>query len=354
MPPDTDPSASGRPVLTLKELAARAGLSVAAVSYALRNHPKLAPATCARVQALARELGYRPNPRVASLMSHIRRAHARATGECIAFVWVHTARDEAARDPFLRKIRAGAFQRAEQMGFKIEEFYTEDPGMTDLRLQEILLSRGIIGVLLSPVLTSDTALSLNWDWRHFAAAVIGNVTWTPELHHAGHHHYLAMRLVLSELARLGRTRPAALIETKSNDRAKRAWEASFLANHADRRRALALVRVVPLDESDNLGAWLDERRPDALIVSTTELLSLRGVRSACRRRRIPIVTLAWNEATPAGIGGIDQNNERVAAHAVDLVVAQLNANEAGPPDLPRIMLLPGRWVPPASPKARSR
>ena len=345
-PPDEPP----RPALTLKEIAARAGLSVATVSYALRNHPKLAAATRAKVQALARECGYRPNPRIATLMAHIRRAQARTTGECIAFVWVHTTREEAARDPFLRKVRAGASQRAEQMGFKIEEFWAHDPGLSDLRLQEILLSRGIIGVLLSPVMTSDTALHLDWDWRHFAAAVIGNVTWTPELHHAGHHHFLAMRLVLAELARLGCRRPAALIETKSNERTKHAWEASFLAHHPDRRHALSLVRsVTPDPGTTDLGAWLTARRPDALIVSTTDLLQLPGVRAACQRLRLPLVTLYWSEATPPGIGGIDQCYDRVAAHAVDLVVAQLNANEIGPPDLPRIMLFPGRWVPPRLP-----
>ncbi len=50
------------------------------------------------------------------------------------------------------------------------------------------------------------------------------------------------------------------------------------------------------------------------------------------------------------MGGIDQCYDRAAGHAVDLVVAQLNANETGVPDLPRMMLFPGRWVPPAGPK----
>jgi hypothetical protein len=34
----------------------------------------------------------------------------------------------------------------------------------------------------------------------------------------------------------------------------------------------------------------------------------------------------------------------VAAHAVDLVVAQLNNNECGVPEVPGMMLFPGRWV----------
>jgi hypothetical protein len=43
---------------------------------------------------------------------------------------------------------------------------------------------------------------------------------------------------------------------------------------------------------------------------------------------------------------VDQGHERVAAHAVDLVIAQLHLNELGPPDLPRMMLFAGSWVPP--------
>ncbi|MBI4622648.1 MAG: LacI family DNA-binding transcriptional regulator [Verrucomicrobia bacterium] len=333
-------------MITLEAIAARAGVAKASVSYALRNHPKIPDATRQRVQQVARELGYRPNPRVSTLMAHIRRAHVREHAERIAFVWVHTSRAEAKRDSFLRLVYRGAGERAHQMGFKLEQFFTGDAGMTNQRLEQILRARGIVGVVFSPVITSETALHLAWDWRHFAAAVIGNVTWTPELHHAGHHHFLAMRLVLLELGKLGCRRPAALVETTSNDRGKHAWEAAFLAHHPVPAAARSLVRVLARDDTSDVGAWVRRARPDALIVSTTDLLDLRMVRATARAMRLPIVTLYWTEQTPRGIGGIDQCYDRVAGHAVDLVVAQLNSNETGAPDLPRIMLFPGRWIEP--------
>ena len=85
------------------------------------------------------------------------------------------------------------------MGFGLEECWTNDPGLSAPLLAEILRTRGIVGVVLSPITTGESALPLDWDWRHFASAVIGSVTWTRELHHAGHHHYLGMRLALGEL-----------------------------------------------------------------------------------------------------------------------------------------------------------
>ena len=336
-----------KPVVTLKDVAAHAGLSLATVSYALRQHPKIPVETRELVAIAARELGYRPNPRVASLMAHIRGAQSRAHQERLAFVWVHTSRAEARQNLFLKMVFAGARERAAQMGFALEEFWTSDPGMTDQRLEQILRARGIVGVVLSPVTTAEATVTLGWDWRQFAPAVIGNVTWAPELHHAGHHHFLAMRLALLELAKLGCKRPVALIEATVHERNKHAYTASFLAHHPQAVSARGMVRVVTRGDTADLGPWLRAARPDALIVSHTDLLDLRGVSEAVKKMRVPRVTLYWSKETPRGIGGIDQCQDRVAGHAVDLVAAQLNANETGAPDLPRMMLFPGRWVAPA-------
>lgn len=333
-------------MVTLKDVATRARLSLATVSYALRQHPKIPAETRELVATAARELGYRPNPRVASLMAHIRGSQSRSHQERLAFVWVHTSRAEARQNPFLKLVFAGARERARQMGFVLEEFWTSDPGMTDQRLEQILRARGIVGVVLSPVTTAESAVTLGWDWRQFAPAVIGNITWTPELHHAGHHHFLAMRLALLELAKLGCKRPVALIEATVHERNKHAYVAGFLAHHPQAASARGLVRVVTRGDSADVGLWLRAARPDALIVSHTDLLDLRGVGRAAKKLRLPRATLYWSNETPRGIGGIDQCQDRVAGHAVDLVAAQLNANETGVPDLPRIMLFPGRWVAP--------
>lgn len=53
------PTPQTRP--TLRQVAAKAGVSVSTVSRALMEEtPKISDATCARVRAAARELGYRP------------------------------------------------------------------------------------------------------------------------------------------------------------------------------------------------------------------------------------------------------------------------------------------------------
>lgn len=333
-----------QPFVTLRTVARHAGLSLATVSYALREHPKIPPATRDLVAAAARELGYRPNPRVAGLMAHLRSARVRPLAERIAFVWVHASRRVTAENFYLRAVFQGAAARAERLGFVLEEFWTDDPGMTEQRLQEIIVARGITGVLLSPVLTPETSLALDWDWSRVAAVVIGNVTWTPELHHVGHHHFFAMRTVLLELAKLGCTQPAAVVDAVIDERAKHAWTGAFFANHPEPAQARQLLHLHDAKQPRGLAAWLSQSGADALIVSTVAQLAAPGVRAFCRKARLPIAALRWPGKVQAVIGGIDQCDDLLGAQAVELLIAQLNHNERGPPRQPGMMLFPGQWV----------
>jgi len=40
----------------------------------------------------------------------------------------------------------------------------------------------------------------------------------------------------------------------------------------------------------------------------------------------------------------DQCDELIGAQAVELLIAQLNQNERGPPRHPGMMLFPGQWI----------
>jgi len=338
-------------VITLKQIARAADCSLATVSYALRNDPRIHPETRRRVQEVAATLGYRPNPRFSSLMSHIRSSRPVGKGERIAFVWVHTPKAEAAADPFLQRVYLGAKARAEALGYGLEQFWTAERGMTDQRLSQVMKSRGIVGVLLSPVM-HESEVTLDLEWDRFAPAVIGSARWTPELHHAGHHHFLAMLLALEKLAAAGHRRPMAILEAEVNERARRAWEAAFAVFHPQRPAAAEWLWIgLPADRRE-VARRFKRCRPDAIVVSSQAIVEqLRTMDLATGPER-PIVTMHWTPTAPE-IGGIDLSYDMIAANAVDLVVSQLNGNETGVPPLPRMLLFPGRWVEAAAPAVHS-
>lgn len=265
-----------------------------------------------------------------------------AAGERIAFVWVHTPRTESAKDPFLQRVFLGAKTRAEALGYGLEQFWTAERGMTDRRLSQVMKARGIVGVLLSPVM-HEAEVTLDLEWDCFAPAVIGSARWNPELHHAGHHHYLAMRMALERLASAGCRRPMAILETDVNERARRAWEAAFAVFHPSRAAAAELLWIGLPGDRRTLARRIKSSRPDALVVSAHALLEQLRATDVAVAPELPIINLHWVPTAPE-IGGVDQSYDMVAANAVDLVVSQLNSNETGVPPWPRMLLFPGRWV----------
>src|SRR5882762_6787627 len=72
--------------ITLKDIARKAGVSVMTVSRALRNQSNLSSETRDRVQAIAEEMGYRPNPLVAALMTYRRSARRIDKSQTLAFL----------------------------------------------------------------------------------------------------------------------------------------------------------------------------------------------------------------------------------------------------------------------------
>ncbi|HUR59322.1 MAG TPA: LacI family DNA-binding transcriptional regulator [Opitutaceae bacterium] len=322
--------------VTFRQIAKASGFAVATVSYALRGDPKIPPATIARVQAAAEKMGYRPNPRVAALMAHIRRARSVATGERIAFIWL-------ARPGPYQRTHHGARQRAEQLGYELEDFAVRDRVADPRRLERILRTRRITGVVLSPLDPGESSFSLDWDWSRFAPAIIGNAVCTPELHHAGHHHFGAMRLALQKLIGGGRRRIAAIIEGEVNERARRAWSAAFLEHHPARASARRWLQSIDTVDAQGLRRWLAAVKPDSLITTRDMLRRIEAAGINLREEIAETVLLNWTPAT-AEYGGIDQSEEVIAAHAVDLVVGQLHHNECGAPEHVKMLLFPGKWV----------
>ena len=96
---------------SLGQIAQQAGVSRAAVSMALRNHPRIPEATRQRIQSIAAKLGWRPNPLLAEAMSAIRAGQPPAERVTLAYITAHAKRDAWRRVPFFRRCHEGAAAR---------------------------------------------------------------------------------------------------------------------------------------------------------------------------------------------------------------------------------------------------
>lgn len=328
--------------VTLKDVARVAGISVSAVSYALRGAANIPAETAARVQAVAARLDYRPNARVGELMAHIRQARPLAKAEPLALVYLEGDRAAAKRSGFAQVVELAARQHAARRGYRLDAFWLSEVEGNARRLAGILNARGISGVLFAPTV-SRAHIELEWPWDDFAVAVVGMSELSVALPRAGHHHYEAMREVLRRLDKTGARRPVALVDAATNERAHRGWQAAWLAcGPAGSARRLWLHRE---ENKAALAQWLRRMKPDALVADHLGLLELAQA-AGWEGARERSVLLSWHPG--AEFGGIDQGYDAIAAHAVDLVVTQLQRNERGLPNPPPMLLFPGRWREPHS------
>src|SRR6185295_13939113 len=120
-----------RPV-TMKTIAAQAGVTQATVSMCLANNPRIPAVTRTRVRAIAERLGYRPNPYISALMRVRRQGRTSNDRPVLALVNGLESEDGWKKTISLtvRQMRDGAMERAAVRGYRAEEFWLHRDGMS--------------------------------------------------------------------------------------------------------------------------------------------------------------------------------------------------------------------------------
>jgi LacI family transcriptional regulator len=160
LPADHEP-ASGSPV-SQRDIARHFGVSHVTVSLALRDSTRVSAALRKRIRDHARTVGYRRDPLLSALKEYrLRRFGDRVHGT-IAWIGGGDTAGVVKRHPSLDRFRQGASDCATEHGFRLEEFCC-GPGMAPQRLDVILSSRGIRGILLPPQVACGWSREFPWD-----------------------------------------------------------------------------------------------------------------------------------------------------------------------------------------------
>jgi len=331
------------PSPTLRTIAARAGVSVATVSLALRGAPGIPDRTRDRVRRHAARLGYQLDPQVTKLMAYLRqRRRVRTTSE-LGLIHFHPEAKPWRHNPFLHRLHTAAAQRAAQFGYRLADFWLAAPDMTPARMRDILLARGIDGLILMGA--PQWSARLDFDLDRFACAALGYSLRVP-LHRACQHQYQEMFTTLAQLERRGYRRPGLMLTEDADQRTLHHWSAAFLWWQQSRPAAgrLPILRAARL-EPPVFRRWFERHRPDVVIAQSPSAATI-GSWLADAGAPVPEACgLADLDVDPGeACSGIRQNYEQVAAAAVDLVVAQILRNERGIPTHPKVVLIEGQWV----------
>ena len=343
-------------VRNLNAVAQAAGVSAMTVSRVLRNHPHVSATTRQRVIQAAKKLHYTPDPHVARLMERVRSYRQSRTEAVMALIRDDTSGDELLDLAYhyisLQHINA----RANQHGYHVEEFRLNRKTMSIRRLEGILETRGIEGLIVSP--QSADSIGRELDYSKFAAVTVGYGLQQPALHRASTNMTRGILQVTSELTARGYRRIGLAVTQWIDARSDHTYAGAML----NYQRQIPAKNHVPLlllpknniaHNEDEFVAWFKRHQPEVIISFDNYVPDWLTRRCDLKiPDQVGLVVHDWLERH-VEYAGIDHNRPEVAAAAVDLLATMLMHNERGVPRVPRQVLVPPLWIDGPSIRPRS-
>ena len=335
-----------KPYVTLADVAAQAKVSVMTVSLALRRNPRIPESTRLRIEEIAKELGYEPNPMLSSLA-----AYRQQTRDAKYQATVGVISNSLKRGGWMEEFRhqkafwEGARERGRELGYHLEEFWLREPGMTPERLSGILVARNISGLLLLPQPRSRSHLNLAW--QHFSPVSFGYSLTRPQLHVTAVQHFHAGMTAMRRLRALGYRNIGFLGVHEVIERVNQAVMGGFLVEQnrkppAEQIPPLILPRASLNRES--FEKWYLQNRPDAIFVCGLWAERLNEWVDALKIDVPGELGLAYSTVFPGEEEtGIDENSDIIGAKAIELVKAMVDRGEKGIPAIPLRILVEGTW-----------
>lgn len=343
--------------VTQSDIARVAGVHNTTVSLALRNSPVIPEATRKRIQSIAEQMGYCPDPALQALVAYRNGRMPNRRQQTLAYVTNWESKWGWREIPSHARCYLAAQNKAAQLGFQLEHFWLGEPGMSERRLSNMLFHRGITGMILASHRRDVESLG-GVDWSRFSAVQIGCDPRAPGLHRVMYHHTGAIRLALKRILAAGYRRVGMIVPSGWNASADQAWSAGFFGEQS---RLPASDRVPVLlyapSQSCSLGPaaagdhpvaasvledWISRYRPEVIVSVASFVLGQLKALGLSVPQDVAYVDLQLDDAG-SGLSGVRENSERVGEVAIEVLVGHLQQNLCGVPAIATTTLVDGTW-----------
>ncbi len=336
------------PRVTLKQIAQEAKLSIAAVSMALRNHPRIGKPTCVRVQKLAKAMGYQPDPALSALVAYRQDRRVRPAGSVVALVYVKP-QEIALPERETREELAGIQETAHSLGYGLDTFSTTLEESDQARVLRIVRNRGIRGIIFQ-FLDSDPS-QLKADWGFVSAVGLGIVSRDSKLPLpivCGDHFHGSWE-AMRQIAKKGYTRPAVLMPTSFPAPLRHELLGGYLVGL---RECLGNPEACDLEVNfspqapwrQEIVTFLNRKKPDVLISAgrAKSLFDWLAKEQPALAKKVDVCTL---DAVPEEqfLSGMLQDRHGVGSVAMENLHKLILANITGPSERSQATYIPPAW-----------
>ena len=328
--------------VTLKDIATRAGVSVATVSLALSGRGLVARATAERLRALAEEMGYRPNPLLASLAGRRFRSPAVVGGVPMAVFNFPTMLDgSGGRPDYYRYL----VEEARKMGYAPKVYNLTNKSDPQAVFRE-LYHRMTQGIVMTGSMDEKT-FGRSFDWSHFSTVQCARFHELHPFHTVRPNIFQAVKLAFTQLRSRGYERIGFALgqhaEPMEDDEVRHGAAIALEGNYLPRKHRLP-VYSGGLDDWESFLRWFDRWKPDAVVgfsVSHYWVLKEHGVRIPKGTGFAALHLMPDNDLKL--FSGLCQNMDGIARQSVLLLDQMIRHRERGLTSEPLNLLVPSTW-----------
>jgi LacI family transcriptional regulator len=346
--------ADGERYLTMRDIAKVVGVHPTTVSMALRDHPSLPPATRDRIRAAADRLGYHRDPLLDAFNSH-RVRHSRVQSS-LSFAFIVDAGTSSLFEGinYHPRVYEGVRAAAEAHHSTVEILPFGERSLSAARINSIIASRGITGVLVSTFNLGTAHLQL--DWGNYCAVKIESHHLLPQFDLVSSDQFLAARICLRNLRGLGYRRIGMATARDDELRLQEHYSTGVLVEQAALPESewvpsLVFKRNDPAQVAEQVAHWVKTHRIDAIMTNWNELLyspqpdAPTGMIATSGLRVPHDVAWASLDVPPAHthIAGVVQNHRLVGMRALEQLAVLVKTFHRGAPAGPAATYIPGYW-----------
>ena len=334
--------------ITLKDIAKEAGVSHATVSLALKNHPRIPVATRERMQKLAKEMGYTPDPILGRLNAY-RTRQIESTPKA-AIAWINFWKDPDAlyKNDTFRQFFEGARSMAAELGYVLEEMVLHKNQMSLRRIESILLNRNITGLLIPPAEeVNDDTIDLQWD--RYTTVKFGYTMNGINARLVTNTQFETARLATSKALKNGLARVGIYFGRQMKEKTINNFLGGYLV---EQNNQISLEPIPPLiasysdkeSEKEIFLKWYRNHRPQCILIQDQAIINWLQSASIEVPEEVSLYHLALPCRSGFNYTGVDQNSHKIGREALTWLDRLMRHGERGPPQSHHESLIGGDWV----------
>jgi DNA-binding LacI/PurR family transcriptional regulator len=323
--------------VSLRHVAAAAGVCLMTVSLSLRDNPKISESTRERIKRIAKELGYQPDPEISRLMKRLRASRTTRGTTGLAIVDFYPSLNFAELY-YHRRIREGIMQRTEELGFSVSRLKAAEYKFNLRNIINVVRNRGLEGLVLFPSVVAPLALDPAVDWEGLSVIAVTNSILSPRFHCVVPHQFANMMRLIDAMKAHGYRKVGAILEESFDERTAHHFTAAMNWHGHGQRILIVPASTTPAEKAALLTRWIAEHDPDMIFAQTPESVTSILSRQK-RRRRTAVAALGTPNADQFSY--LDEHPEVVGSSSVDLLAGMIYYHETGIPEHPRTTMIDG-------------